>query len=83
MPHMDVANADTPVNKLSSFFGEYHLTPVPPSNIQANCEANGLLMFKGQPVVFMVRDHAEMSHFLTVQLAPLVVVSPLVVLLLV
>jgi len=83
MPHMDVANAHTPVIKLSSFFGEYHLTPVPPSNIQANCEANGLLMFKGQPVVFMVRDHAEMSHFLTVQLAPLVVVSPLVVLLLV
>lgn len=80
---MDVANADTPFIKLASFFGEYHLTPAPPSNIQTNCEANGLLMFKGQPVVFMVRDHAEMGHFLTVQLAPLVVVSPLVVLLLV
>jgi len=83
MPHMDVANADTPVIKLSSFFGEYHLTPVPPSNIQTNCEANGLLVFRNQPVVFMVRDHAEMGHLLTVQLAPLVAVSPQVVLLLV
>lgn len=46
-----------------------------------NSEAN-VLVFRRQPVVFMVRDHAEMGHFLTVQLAPPVVVSPQVVLLL-
>ncbi|DBA70033.1 TPA: hypothetical protein ACH3X2_012330 [Trebouxia sp. C0005] len=82
VPCMDVANADRPVIKLSTFFGECCLAPVPASNIQTSFEANGQLVFRGQPVVFMVHDHAEMGHFLTVQLAPLVVVSRRVVLLL-
>jgi len=77
-PAFEVSNR---IVRSSSFFGDYLLTPVAPLDIERSCEAAEQLVFRDRPVVFLVRDHAEMSHFLAVQLTPLIAVSPLLLLL--
>lgn len=58
----------------AGFFGDYYLLPAPEQDIKWNCQQPGQLVLDSQPVVFLVRDHAQLSHFLTVQVAPLYMV---------
>ena len=60
----------------ASFFGDFWLAPAPKQEVEALCHLPEQKVFASQPVVFLVRDHAQMSHFLTVQLAPLYAVRP-------
>ena len=83
-PGEQLAHSDTesqPVIQSQGFFGDYFLLPTPDQDMQMKCQQAGQLVLDSQPVVFLVRDHAQLSHFLTVQLAPLYMVhgnSPLV-----
>ena len=58
-----------------NFFGDYYIEPAPVQHLDMLCnDAQRLTM----PTVFLVRDHSQMSqmsHLLTVQLAPLIEVT--------
>ena len=61
------------VTKLTNFFGEFCLEEVDSCGFSFSCE-HAQLRLTGPPVVFLVRDHSQMGHFLTVQVAPLIAV---------
>ena len=61
------------VTKLINFFGDIYLEDSPSEDFQRLC-AHAHQKLTGPPIVFLVRDHNQMGHFLTVQLAPLIMV---------
>lgn len=52
-----------------SFFGDYYIEPAPMQHLDMLCDGAETL---AMPTVFLVRDHNQISHLLTVQLAPLI-----------
>ena len=58
----------------AGFVGDYFLLPAPMQDIEWKCQQPGQLVLDSQPAVYLLQDHAQLSHFLTVQVAPLYMV---------